>query len=58
MEKKARNLVDKIGVQNSYFSIELFNADDLIYDITKHELVPQHIPDNPEEKKVYIYINN
>ena len=40
----------------STYSCQLFNMDDIVFDITKHELVPQHIPITDEEKKVTMYL--
>lgn len=37
------------------YSFELFGEDDLVYDVTKHELVPEHIILNSDEKKVCNY---
>lgn len=55
VEKKAKAKIDEINALKHY-SLELFNLDDLVFDITKHELVPQHIPINDEEKKVHYFI--
>lgn len=51
VEKKARGKIDEINSMITY-SCQLFNMDDIVFDITKHELVPQHIPINDEDKKV------
>lgn len=37
------------------YSFELFGEDDLVYDVTKHELVPEHIILSLDEKKVSNY---
>lgn len=39
VEKKARSKIDEINSMSTY-SCQLFNMDDIVFDITKHELVP------------------
>ncbi|KAM3133547.1 hypothetical protein pb186bvf_014389 [Paramecium bursaria] len=53
VDKKAKSEIDKLNKEQN-FRIELFHIDDLIFDITKHELVPRHIPINDEEKRALL----
>ncbi|CAD8119474.1 unnamed protein product [Paramecium sonneborni] len=51
VDKKARLFIDQVNSIQTY-SFELFGEDDLVYDVTKHELVPQHIILNEKEKEL------
>ena len=42
---------DQIATLESYISIEVFNQDELLVNITHHVLVPEHIVLSQEEKK-------
>ncbi|CAD8198661.1 unnamed protein product [Paramecium octaurelia] len=53
VEKKARFFIDQVNSIQTY-SFELFGEDDLVYDVTKHELVPQHIILNDKEKELLL----
>ena len=54
LDKKAKTLVDAINALHT-FNCQVFNFDDLVFDITKHELVSEHIPISDEEKKVQYF---
>ena len=47
----ARSTVARLSVTNEPRRIELFKEDDLLVNITKHQLVPQHILLSAEEKQ-------
>ncbi|CAD8203226.1 unnamed protein product [Paramecium octaurelia] len=53
VDKKARTFIDQVNSLQNY-SFELFGEDDLVYDVTKHELVPQHIILNEREKELLL----
>ncbi|CAD8091010.1 unnamed protein product [Paramecium primaurelia] len=53
VDKKARLFIDQVNSTQTY-SFELFGEDDLVYDVTKHELVPQHIILNDNEKELLL----
>lgn len=49
--KKAKEAIDKIA-DNIY--IEIFNQQDLIINITEHEMVPLHLLVNDDDKKLLL----
>lgn len=51
IDKKARTKIDEINAMFTY-SCQVFNLEDLVFDITKHDLVPKHSLINDEQKKV------
>ena len=51
IDKKARTKIDEINAMFTY-SCQVFNLEDLVFDITKHDLVPKHCLIDDEQKKV------
>ncbi len=51
IDKKARTKIDEINAMFTY-SCQVFNLEDLVFDITKHDLVPKHSLIDDEQKKV------
>jgi DNA-directed RNA polymerase I, II, and III subunit RPABC1 len=45
MDRKSRDKFDQMHDLKNY-TLEFFNIDDLVFDITKHDLVPLHKPIN------------
>ncbi len=50
--KRATQTIDKIA---SIMHIETFHQDDLLVNITKHELVPKHLLISVAEKKALLH---
>lgn len=50
MASNAEKLIREINIDDNYH-LEYFNIDDLLVNISKHDLVPKHIIVGEEEKK-------
>jgi DNA-directed RNA polymerase I, II, and III subunit RPABC1 len=51
---KTSNLIEELKALDKVKKIEIFEEQDLIINITKHKLVPKHIPLTKEEKEVLL----